>query len=79
MQPLVTGSAMEAFETKLLGRFAREAQGGHEPNILINIYIYMYMSVEILGNVLGKPKMSPILVSGVIRILQCSQGSRTSA
>ena len=41
LQPLETGSAMEASRTELPGRIALVAQGGHAPNILIDLYIYM--------------------------------------
>ena len=36
LQPLESGSAMDASGTELLGRFAREAQEGHGPDLLID-------------------------------------------
>ena len=50
LQPLETGSAMEASGTELPGRFAREALGGHGPKyiyIYIHIHIYMYLSLSL--------------------------------
>ena len=47
LHPLDTSSAMEACRTELPGRFAREAWEGHGPNILIYIYIYTRIRINI--------------------------------